>query len=234
MASMPTITPLASTDDVTASGAPPTSGTAAQPASASAPSTQSDSTVSEVVVMAHRTTPVPGPGMIVFPTGGSSDVNSYPQIFVLGINATQQKAQKLADSQQIPVYFVPTHGTLIDAAKITAEKFFGMQDQTAQQFSEIASAADHPMVFVADSGGTVITGNAAEYFGLPENSDFIFISPAQTKATAQAEVNSNGGNLIYYQPKGYIANLYAPNSISAFLSAFNINAIHIHEENVPK
>ena len=152
-------------------------------------------------------------GDIIYPAGESTDINDYCRLKVPGILAGDRDYyQALADQYKIPYFYNESEDFLADFSQSFRQKFFPRTDRLAGRLSAALSGVDHPMRIIADSQGTIIVRNAAQYFGLPHGSSLEMWSPAVSRASALSAANMIGGSLIYRQPRWDGANLWAPSA----------------------
>ena len=70
---------------------------------------------------------------------------------------------------------------------------------------------NHPLTITAHSQGTLTVTNAVRYYGLSvQGSAFVMKSPALSHFTASRAIQGRGGTMVWRQPYGDIANIYAP------------------------
>jgi len=153
---------------------------------------------------------------LMFPTGGSREVNDYDTIYVFGVNVDRDDFQSAIDKanangdSKVMGFYNPTNGLPNDLYESIAQKFFGENDPAAQQFSEALAKMDHGVVIIAHSQGTLTVSNAAQYHSLPEGSRIEFRSPAISRSRAEKSANAGGATHTYSMPPGDIAQLWAP------------------------
>lgn len=159
-----------------------------------------------------------GEGEWMFPEGGSSDINSYVgddgtiPIYTNGIMGDRDAFQTMLTTRGAPGYFNPSHGPIADVFESIGQKFFGWAgDPLAAGFARGLAGANHPLTIIAHSQGTLTVANAVRYYGLSaQGSTFVMKSPALSHFTASRVIQGRGGTMVWRQPYGDIANIYAP------------------------
>ncbi len=157
-------------------------------------------------------------GEWMFPEGGSTDINSYVgedgtiPIYTNGILGNRGDFQDILNTDGVPGYFNPSRGFFADLAQSFGQKFFGWAgDPLAAGFARGLAGANHPLTITAHSQGTLTVTNAVRYYGLSaKGSTFVMKSPALSHFTASRAIQGGGGTMVWRQPYGDIANIYAP------------------------
>ena len=148
-------------------------------------------------------------GRWLTPAGMPTDLNSYNTFDTNGIlGGSEANFQKLANLQQYPEYYNPSHGILADLLESFGQKFFGWSgDPLAQGFAEGLAGIDHPFTVIAHSQGVMTVVDAAAYYGLPTNGNtFDMRSGASSYFAASSAL---GPSMQWSMPYGDIANLYS-------------------------
>jgi len=162
--------------------------------------------------------PVEPQGEWIYPEGGSTDINEYYDedlgyipVMTNGVGGDREAFAALVTDRNTPGFFNPSEGMLTDVFESMDQKLgFGVADGLALGFHDGVKGANHPLHITAHSQGTLTVINAAARYGLPPGSIYHLKSPALTYARANAVVRQNQGTLIYNQPLGDAAALWAP------------------------
>jgi hypothetical protein len=159
-----------------------------------------------------------GEGEWMFPEGGSTDINSYVgedgtiPIYTNGILGNRGDFRNVLNTEGAPGYFNPSRGPFADLVESFGQKFFGWAgDPLAAGFARGLVGVNHPLTITAHSQGTLTVTNAVRYYGLSvQGSAFVMKSPALSHFTASRAIQGRGGTMVWRQPYGDIANIYAP------------------------
>ena len=155
-----------------------------------------------------------GEGEWMFPEGGSTNLGDYDTVMTNGILGDRAAFQEALNTSPTPAagYFNPSHGAFGDIVESIGQKFFGwVGDPLAAGFARGLAGVNHPMRIIAHSQGTLTVTNAVRYYGLSaQGSTFVMKSPALSYFTASHAIRGRGGTMVWQQPYGDIANIYAP------------------------
>jgi RHS repeat-associated protein len=153
-----------------------------------------------------------GEGEWIYPEGGSTDLNDYDTVMTNGILGNRGEFTTLVNREGHPGYFNPSRGFFGDLMESFGQKFFGWAgDPLAAGLARGLAGVNHPMTIIAHSQGTLTVANAVRYYGLSaQGSTFVMKSPALSHFTASRAIQGRGGTMVWRQPYGDIANIYAP------------------------
>jgi hypothetical protein len=169
-------------------------------------------------MLAAGTTAGSDEGEWMFPEGGSTDIGAYIgedgtiPVYTNGILGKKGLFQDFLNRMGAPGYFNPSHGFFADIIESFGQKYFGWAgDPLARGFAERLEGINHPLKIIAHSQGTLTVTNAVRYFGLSaQGSTFVMKSPALSYFAASRAIQNRGGTMVWNQPAGDIANIYAP------------------------
>jgi hypothetical protein len=152
-----------------------------------------------------------GEGEWIYPEGGSTNLNDYDTVVTNGILGKRDEFAAALRPNQAG-YFNPSRGFFGDLMESFGQKFFGWAgDPLAAGFARGMAGVDHPMTIIAHSQGTLTVANAVRYYGMSaQGSTFVMRSPALSYFTASRAIQRRGGTMVWRQPYGDIANIYAP------------------------
>lgn len=145
-------------------------------------------------------------------TGTAQDIDRYGEIFVPGINTTEEASINIATKKDIPVFYNPSHGSIADVTESFLEKitFTGSVDR---QFASVLNQTTNPINIIAHSQGTIITSNALVQLGftgqkLAEGSKVAYMAAAisQPRAIISAFMGRAAAS--------YTTNLFDPISVT--------------------
>lgn len=148
---------------------------------------------------------------------GDLELEDYSVAGVAGILTTEDKAAKAADKYQIPIFFVPSKGFLLDALNGALDNLtFGHYTSASSALISAASlltpdADSGNITLFGHSYGSEVIVNTAFNGGLPVGTDVYLYSSPVNIITSYTSLAASGVNVRDYSLNGFdIANLYSP------------------------
>ena len=152
-----------------------------------------------------------GGGRMIYPEGGSTDINDYPAVLVHGMKGDLAAFTSLVNEEGIPGYYYSSGGFMSELLEVVFQKFYGdISDPVAAGLSRALAGRRAPITVFAHSRGALAAVNAARYYGLPTGSTLVLQAPPMARHTANLAALANRGTVVYQQRWGDIANLYSP------------------------
>ena len=148
-------------------------------------------------------------GVWVFPTGSSTRLEDYDQLFVGGLRYHWRRFVDFANDHQMPGYYiVPSYPLFKDIYRIIGIKFFGKSDPFATELAESMKSVNKKITVYALSQGVLTTVNAIEHHGLSNEHNFVFFSPAVSYPTVRRYIPKD--RLYYFTPWFDSSSTWAP------------------------
>jgi RHS repeat-associated protein len=152
-----------------------------------------------------------GGGRMIYPAGGSSDINDYDAVMVHGMKGDLEDFTSKVNEEGIPGYYYSSGGLMSELLEVVFQKFHGsISDPVAAGLSRALAGRQAPITVFAHSRGALAAVNAARYYGLPTGSTLVLQAPPMARHTANLAALANRGTVVYQQRWGDVANLYSP------------------------